>query len=411
MKPLIVSAHDLHGGAGRAAFRLHRALRGIGVKSEMLVQHKLSEDPYVRGHSGETGKWIGGIRVRVDRIPLYAYPNRSRLWFSPSWLPGREIIRSINSSDADVVHLHWIGAGMMRIEHLAEIEKPIVWTLHDMWPLTGGCHYDNRCGRFDAGCGECPQLGSNRKQDLSSWVFDRKQSALSALQVHLVPSSTWMAGLVERSPFMKGRPVTVLPNPVNCDLYAPQDQAQSRKSLNLPQDAKLVLFGAVDPGDPIKGFGLLREALKGMNHSADIEAVIFGGGDSDHLELPLRARFVGAIQDETRLRDLYSAADVCVVPSIQDNLPLVATEALACGTPVVGFRTSGLPDIVNHQVTGYLADPFDSMSLAAGIDWVLKQPRAEMRDAARRRALSRYESRSVARRYQAVYSQVLDQGG
>lgn len=409
MKVLIVSAHDLHGGAGRAAFRLHQALTGIGVDSSMLVQQRLSEDPKVSGHSGLSGRVVSGVRSRVDRLPLLRYPERSQLWFSPSWLPGSGILDKINNSDADIVHLHWITGGMIRIEDVRRIEKPVVWTLHDMWPMTGGCHYDNGCGRFQESCGACPQLGSESHRDLSSWIFDRKTRSFRGRQVHLVALSRWMADQLASSPILADRPVSVLPNPLNCDVFTERDRLESRMGFGLSPEEKVILFGAVHPHNPIKGFDLFRTALDRLRSLEDVSVVVFGSVDEvDTTELPLPARFVGAIEDDRQLSALYSAADVSVVPSIQDNLPLVATESLACGTPVVAFDATGLTDIVDHMESGYLARPLDATDLAAGIGWVLKEAHTNpFRDIARRRAVEKYEASAVARSYKSLYIQVL----
>jgi glycosyltransferase involved in cell wall biosynthesis len=410
MKILIVSAHDLHGGAGRAAFRLHQSLRMIGVDSLMLVQHRLGSDQNVAGASGFRGRVVNAIRVRLDRLPLLMYPSHSELWFSPAWLPGRTVVDKINGSDADIVHLHWVTGGMMRVEHIAEIEKPLVWTLHDMWPMTGGCHYDDGCGRFKRSCGVCPQLGSKSSKDLSSWVFQRKRLSLKGRnQLHLVASSKWMADLISSSPILRNRDVSILPNPVDCDVFRPTDRLRARKRFKIATDEKVVLFGAVNPSDPIKGFDLLREALDRLSSPGNVSVAVFGRmDDSVAKELPVPTRFVGSISDERKLSELYSAADVFVVPSIQDNLPLVATESLACGTPVVAFGATGLPDIVDHGETGYLARPYEPDDLANGISWVLShESREEMRWHARKSALSRFESTSVAEKYRGLYTELL----
>lgn len=408
MKVLIVSAHDLHGGASRAAYRLHSALRRIQVDSTMLVQQRTSDDPDVIGHSGSAGRVIGGLRTRLDRLPLLRYSNRSDLWFSPSWVPGRRIVRRINLSEADVVHLHWIAGGMMRVEDLEQIDKPLVWTLHDMWPMTGGCHYDAGCGRFVDSCGACPQLGDGSPGDLSAWVFQRKMQSFSKVtQLHLVASSNWMSELLRASPIMSGRPVTVLPNPVDIDTFRPVDRHTAREALNLSMDAKLVLFGAVRPDNPIKGYDLLRQALKGFTDGGNYQALVFGASHPVSNDLPIECRYVGPVSEDSKLRDLYSAADVFVVPSIQDNLPLVATESLSCGTPVVAFNATGLPDIVDHRRTGYLATPFEPAALAKGIRWAVAQPVDEIRQKCRETAVRRYESASVARSYADLYSEVL----
>lgn len=411
VKVLHVAASDSQGGAHRAAYRLHRALLSVGVESSMIVGQRYQEDPNVRGPLTPGSKLMSLASGRIDRLPVSLYRNRAPLAFSPGWFATGRISDSIQASDADLVHLHWIADGAMRIAELGRIRPPIVWTLHDMWPFTGGCHYALDCTKFASRCGACPQLGSARTLDLSRIGHLRKSKVYKEItDVHLVVLSRWLAEQVSRSSLMGALPRTILPNPIDCAVFRPVDQSQARQLLGLPIDRPLVMFGGVSAVDnPVKGFSKLISALHNVV-APTVELIVIGSASEDALRsLPRPYHRLGHLSDDLMLALAYSAADLVVVPSDQDNLPQVAVEALACGTPVVGFDGTGLADIVSHLEWGYLAHQGDAHDLANGINWVLAHSdRPALQRAARDSALRRYESGRVATQYSVLYQAVLE---
>lgn len=411
MKILMVNALDITGGAARAAYRLHRALLAENVDSQMLVQSKASDDYTVIGPATKIQKGLGKLRPTLDTLPVYPYKQRSKTLFSPAWVPFSGVVDRINALQPDVVHLHWMAGGMMRIEEITRIKAPIVWSLHDMWPFTGGCHYDENCGAFRQRCGDCKVLQSAQSKDLSHRVYQRKQTAFQKKQdITLVGLSRWLATEAAASSLFKADQVVTLPNPIDTRVFAPFDQAAARRLLNLPQDKKLILFGAMGAtSDPRKGYTQLCQALYQLQ-TKDAELVVFGASQPKKGDdFSQKAHYLGRLHDDVTLRVLYSAADVMVVPSIQEAFGQTASEAMACGTPVVAFGATGLLDIVDHKDNGYLASPFSVKDLAEGIDWILRhEDYGSLSSSARNKIFSSFSYEVVAKKYIYLYESILE---
>lgn len=406
MRVLIVNTSDVEGGAARAAYRLHQALLVAGVDSKMLVLSKSSDDVTVMELQTKVQKALGKMRMTLDSLPVRRYEERTNTLFSPSWLPFSGLVDKINEINPDLVHLHWIAGGMMRIEDLAKIKPPIVWSLHDMWAFTGGCHYDDECGKFKKTCGACPVLGSNKPKDLSAKVWQRKQVSFSKnSKLTIIGLSRWLANQALESTLFKQTLVVNLPNPIDTTCFAPFDKQQARKLFNLPMDKKLVLFGAMGAtSDPRKGFKELAKALEKLD-TDNTELVVFGSRQPETQQgFKHKAHYLGSLHDDVSLRLLYSAADVMVVPSLQENLSNAIMESLACGTPVVGFAIGGNSDLIEHQKTGYLAKPFDVTDLASGIYWLFNAPNYnDICQNARNKVLCEFDSGVVANKYISLY--------
>lgn len=412
MRVLIVSYSDLAGGAARGAYRLHECLLTAGIDSRMLVQRKVSDDERVE----ECGGWLSRrvpslvrrVRTRLETLPLRWYRDRPpSTVFTPAWVPSRLATR-INAMRPDVVHFHWVGWGMLRLEDLPRIRAPIVWTLHDMWAFTGGCHYDQECGRYTVACGACPMLGSRREHDLSRRTWRRKHGAYTRIpSLTVVGLSRWLADCAARSSLFAGRTVVNLPNPLDTGFFRPADRMVARRKHGLPLDKKLILFGATDStGDPRKGFDKLVAAL-GRLDPAEADLVVFGGRHGlEHL--PFRTHVLVDFIPDDELVELYSAADVMVVPSLQENLAATIMEPLACGTPVVAFGIGGNVDMIDDGSNGYIAKPFDVHDLAACIARVLHHPDPDsLRRAARSKVERAYAYRVMGDAYRGLYASLV----
>ncbi|MDZ7760077.1 MAG: glycosyltransferase family 4 protein [Desulfovermiculus sp.] len=406
MKILFVNTSDINGGAARASYRLHRALLNADIDSRMLVQTKASDDPTVIGPETKIGKGLGRVRPTLDQLPLQRYPQWRKKPFHPAWLPFSGVLRKISEVDPDIVHLHWIAGGFVRIEQLAKIGKPMVWSLHDMWAFTGGCHYDDGCGKYASACGKCPVLKSAKEKDLSSRIFARKQKQYSKIsQLTVNGLSSWLAECAKQSHLFRNRVVVNLPNPIDIERFKPVAKQQAKDILGLPHDKKHILFGAMNAtGDERKGFLELSKALSCLS-ADDIELAVFGSSEPQSPpQFPFPVRYLGRLHDDISLRILYSAADVMVVPSKQEAFGQTATEAMACGTPVVAFAATGLLDILDHQENGYLARPFESKDLAHGIKFCLNRSESlKMSENARNKVLELLDSKTVAKRYIELY--------
>ncbi len=409
MKILIVNSSDLNGGAARASYRLHRSLLDSGMDSQMLVQDKLSDDHTVIGPSTKIQKGLAKVRPALDNLPLSLYTNRQRIPFSTSWLGFSGIINKINKINPDIVHLHWICGGMMTIEDIARIKCPVVWSLHDMWAFTAGSHYAV-CEGYKEKEGNCMSLRSKQKFNLSSRIFRRKHKTYSKKNdITIVGLSKWINECSKSSYLLKNKHHVNIPNPINTNIFKKFDKASARDLWNLPKDKKLVLFGAMSAtSDPRKGFNELKEALKLLSFP-EVELIVFGSSKpKDSPDLGFPTHYLGKLSDDVSLSSLYSAADVTVIPSLQENLANCIVESLACGTPVVGFAIDGNGDMIEHKKNGFLAKPFKSQDLALGIEWILNaQNYDELSSNARSKILKEFDSTIVAERYIDLYKEIL----
>ncbi|MGF1603311.1 MAG: glycosyltransferase family 4 protein [Thermosynechococcaceae cyanobacterium] len=412
MKALIINTSDAKGGAARAAYRLHQGLQVIGVDSNMLVQVKDSDNPAVLGESAASGLSQAkvGLRLTLDQLPLKRYRGYQKTTFSPQWLPDR-ITAQVRQINPDVINLHWANAGFMQIETLAKLNKPIVWTLHDMWAFTGGCHYSQDCDRYTSICATCPQLGSKKEHDLSRSIWKRKAKTFKNLNLTIVTPSAWLGECTKSSSLLKNFRIECIPNGLDANLYRPIDKHFARESLRLPPDKSLILFGALKAtSDKRKGFHLLQAAVQELSDSAigdSTELVIFGSSEpKDPPLFGFKTRYLGNFSDDLSLALIYSAADVFVLPSIQENLANTIMEALACGTPCVAFNIGGMPDMIEHQKNGYLAKPFDVHDLAKGIAYVLETFSINGSPHCRNKVEKEFTQEVQARHYLSLFEQV-----
>lgn len=410
MKVVIVNTFDIHGGAARAAYRLHKALISQGIDSQMLVMHKNSDDYSVVRWYNKLEKAIIKFQLKFHKLPLKFYKNRVKMIFSPAWLPYSSIARRINKINPDIVHLHWIAGGMMRIEDIAKIKAPVVWSLHDNWAFTGGCHIKWDCEKYKEVCGACPMLGSRKENDLSTSVFKRKQKTFSKKNMTIVGLSKWIHECAKSSALLKNHRHINLPNPINTNLFKPFDKKVSREIWNLPKDKKLILFGGLGAtGDPNKGFHQLSKALNMLDKKLDIELVVFGSSQPQNPpEFGFKTHYLGNLHDDISLVTLYNAGDLTVVPSLQENLCNTIMESLACATPVVAFDVGGNSDMIDHKQNGYLAKPFESEDLTKGMEWVLTTADYEVLcQNARQKVIKEFDSVFVAKKYIELYELLL----
>jgi glycosyltransferase involved in cell wall biosynthesis len=413
MKVLHLCTSDASGGAARAANRLHLGLQTIGIASSMLVGHKITQDPTVTVlDHGMVGASLR-LTQKLDRAPRHLYPRRQFTVWSLNWLPNL-LRRQIARLAPDIINLHWVGHGFLPILDLRGIHTPLVWTMHDMWTFTGGCHYDDGCGRYTSRCGACPQLGSTRTHDLSRLLWQLRRWAVARRPITYVCPSHWLATCARASALLQQARIEEIPYGLDTMLFQPMSRLAARQALNLPSDRRIILFGAMDATkDTRKGYQFLLPALQQLPQHTQQPwlGVTFGGAATNPPDQAIPMQHLGLVTDDHRMRQVYAAADVFVAPSVQDNLPNTILEALSCGTPCVAFAIGGMPDMIEHQANGYLALPFDVSSLAAGIAWTVTDETrmAQLSAAARHTVESRYTLTRQAQRYHALYQDILSQ--
>lgn len=407
MKVLILSSFDLNGGAAVVAYRHHRGMKRIGIDSKLLVQEKRSVEKEVIGPNSKKAKLYAQINPHLDKIPLSIYKNKEDSIFSTSLLSLTNITRAIKEIDPDVIHLHWINGGFVTLSQLSKIKKPIVWSLLDMWPFTGGCHYDNDCLKYTTGCGMCPQLNSN-KRDISGYIIQKKIRCYKNIEkLIIVGHSKWITESARQSVVFKGREIVNIPSSIDTEEFNMLNKLEARRVLGVPEQKKIILYGAMSStSDKRKGHHELQRAM-GLLKTPNVYSIIFGNtldvGTNDS-----NSKILGPLYDTTSLKLLYNAADVTIVPSLQENFSNVILESLSCGTPVVAFNIGGNSDMIMHKNNGYLAEPTNITDLAAGIDWVLQYAnQEELRINSNMKVKQNYELCKISNRYLELYESII----
>lgn len=411
MKILHCNTYDSGGGAAIAARRIHASLLGEGVDSRLGVLRCTENAQGVFSLSGAGRRGVQPLAIRMEHLPLRLC---GRDFHAPLFSLGTVPIpahRRINAEPADIVHAHWITDSLIPVSALGRLTKPLVWTLHDTWAFTAGCHILQGCTQYQRACEDCPQVPRRARW----WVrraFRARQRAYAKIQPYIVTPSKTMQCAVAQSALLAEAQQRCIPHCIDSARFFPLEKARARHVLNAAQDKKIVAFGAVNAlSDPNKGFDLLEQALAVLPHllKTPVRLLVFGASRAGDALSAFPATYLGRLHDDISLRLAYSAADVFVCPSREESFSLTTLESLACGTPVAAFSVGGIPDMVEHGVNGCLAAPHDPEELARGIAYILEddERRARMGEAARKVVEERYAAPVVARQYRALYEEVL----
>lgn len=411
MKVLHLVAGELSGGAALGAYWLHCAQREIGINSTIITsgQDSLGNDSIVALGASNVSRLKFKLINRVENLPTHLYRNREQRIFNTGFT-GIDFTKLAEYREADIIHLHWIN-GLVAMRTLRKVKKPIVWTMRDMWPITGGCHYTpaSGCDRYKVGCGECPQLHSNRSNDLTRLVIANKQASLPK-QLRLVGISHWLSECALKSRLFANYPVKTISNNIDTKIFLPINKHAAKQKLALPLKKKIILVGAQRVTDFYKGFGLFVDAMKCLKRK-DIHVLTFGREASDAIQsMNLSATHLGFLTNANSMRIAYSAADLFVAPSLMDAFGKTLAESLSCKTPVVCFNATGPKDIVAHMQTGYKAQPYEAEDLAEGIEWILNLPcdqYVQLCHQSRERAVKYFDSRVIAKKYKDLYQDML----
>lgn len=417
MRVLIVNTSEKTGGAAVAARRLMEALNNNGVKAKMLVRDKETQQITVAELPGKLRqRW----NFLWERWCLFFHLGFSRrhLFELDQANTGQDITQLPEFREADVIHLSWINQGMLSLKGIRNIlrsGKAVVWTMHDLWPAAAICHYARGCMAFKTECRRCqllPRGGAAR--DLANRVWHKKQAIYHNSGLHFVACSRWLEDQARQSGLLHNLFVTNIPNPIDTHVFCPKDKAAARHALGLPAEGRLMLFVSQRVTDERKGIAYFIEALNLlMERCPDMKndtSVVILGGHAEEVapSLPIKAYPLGYVNDDRQIAEVYNAADVFVLPSLEDNLPNTIMEALACGVPCVGFKVGGIPEMIDHRQNGYVAQPKNAADLAEGIRWVLCEANGDnLRAAALHKVASRYSQRIVALQYIEVYNQAL----
>ncbi|MBQ3634643.1 MAG: glycosyltransferase [Bacteroidales bacterium] len=420
MKVVHINKTEGGGGAAVAARRLHEGLLKAGIESSMLVEKgSRNKGRHIDSLSGGLFSNVAAFcRFVSERLYLLPKERSSRMRYNFSVANvGVDISTHPLVREADIIHLHWINQGFLSLGSLSKLfalGKPIFWTLHDMWSFTGGCHYAGTCLEYTEHCGFCPFLRTPEKADLSYKGFLQKREVYGDVDLTAVACSNWLGSCATSSALLRKKKCITIPNPIDTKVFRPMDKNEARKELGLPTDKKLLLFGAASVSDTRKGYRFLLEALRIISDSfpmiaKQIELVVFGRvkGQLNEDNHNFKTHHLDFISSTETLVKLYNAADVFVLPSLQDNLPNTVVESMSCGTPVVGFRTGGAPEMVVHEKTGYLAEVKNALSLAGGICSLLMSHTASHQQEISEHAASLYSEEVVIPQFVKAYEEAL----
>ena len=409
MRVLIVNTSERTGGAAVAANRLMKALNNHGVKAKMLVRDKESDSLTVVGlPKSPLLHW----HFLWERLVIFVRSRFSRRHLFEIDLAntGSDITGLPEFKEADVIHLHWINQGMLSLTGIQKIlksGKPVVWTMHDIWPATAICHLTLGCRSFTSACKSCRLLPGDCK--LAQRVWRKKQRLLEDGNIYFVACSHWLEQEAKSSALLKGHKMTSIPNPIDTHIYNRCNKQEARQRLGLPVDKKLILFVSQRVTNRNKGMTYLIEACRLLEETPQLGVVILGGHAEEVADqLPFETFPLGYVSDEHRIVDIYNAADVFVLPSLSENLPNTIMEAMACGVPCVGFKVGGIPEEIDHKQNGYVADFRSAEDLARGIRWILTEADYEsLSQHAVQKVVQNYSQQSVALKYLDIYQQAM----
>ena len=416
MRVLIVNTSERIGGAAIAASRLVEALKNNGIKAKMLVREKQTDRLSVI----ELKKnWWRMWQFIWERILIWKENQfkKHNLFAVDIANTGTDITAIPEFQAADIIHLHWINQGMLSLNDIQKIlqsGKPVVWTMHDMWPCTGICHHARECDKYHQECHHCPYIyKGGGKKDLSNQVFKKKKEIYQLAPVTFVTCSRWLKERASQSALLNGHTIVDIPNPINTGLFKPQNALVARSRMGLPTDKKVILFGSVNITDKRKGIDYFIESCKLLAEmhpelKEELGVVVYGK-NSEQLKplIPFQVFPLDFISNEKDLVNIYNAVDLYVTPSLEENLPTTIMEAMACGVPCVGFNVGGIPEMIDHLHNGYVAEYKSAEDLANGVIWTLNESEYRtLSEEACRKAASNYSESTIAKKYIDIYNKI-----
>lgn len=419
MKVVLVNTTDSGGGAAIACKRLMEALTLEGVDVRMLVMNKKSRLVQVQPfRSTQAQRKLSFFRFIYERLSFLFHEKDKTVRFAFSLANiGVDISNHSWIKEADIVHIHWINGGFLSLKNMNQIltkKKNVLWTLHDMWLFTGGCHYAGACKNFKKMCGNCPMLKKPSDNDLSNRIWNKKWDIFSRNNLNIVTCSRWLSAEASSSQLLKNANISSIPNPISLTQFKPEDKKFIRKKWNITNEPFLLLFGAANVQDKRKGFSYLIDALRlliemGVEKN-QLNIVVFGKAKNfDASILPYPVHHLGVIKSTEKMTDIYAMADLFVLPSIEDNLPNTVMESMACATPVIGFNIGGIPEMVDSYENGIIVDEISAESLAKGILFCIQNPELpEWGFKARQKVEQEYNNQKIAQKYVQTYTEIID---
>jgi glycosyltransferase involved in cell wall biosynthesis len=406
LKVLHVNYYDVKGGAAKAASRLHHGMLNAGIDSQMLVIGKKSADDTV---IMAWGHWLQAALYFKQHLELILLKMQKTANIMPHSLNlfASGLDKQINALKPDIVNIHWIAGAMLSFRELANINAPIVWTLHDSWAYTGTEHYHlNGCVRFRDGYTADNRMPGDSGLDIDRWIWRQKRLAWQNLQLAAVGPSQWITDEAKASVLLKAKNVVNIHNGLDLETFKPADRTAARRRLGLPPERKIVMFGAFSLNDSNKGGSELFKIIDLLKktYQEPFELLLMGNKSTEYAFDGINVNCTGYLEKDEDIAAVYAAADVFILPSKLDNLPNMLVEAIACGVPCVAFNTGGIPDIITHKFNGWLAEAFNCEDFACGIKWALAgENHPDLACNARNQALNKFEITGAVKNYLRLY--------
>lgn len=413
MKVVLVNTYERKGGAAIAAGRLFDALKDENVDVNFLVQNGNNNKVDVIANSFVSEK-LSLYRFSRERFKVFRnIKSKQNLYGFDTASFGLDIRKNILVQEADVLHLHWINFGFLslkNLEQLSELNKPIIWTLHDMWVLTGGCFYSNGCEAYKDQCKDCPFL--KEKSSQAEKIFNFKKEIFKKSNFHLAAISSWTKNIIEDSYLFKNKKVIELSNPINSKIFSPVNKIKAKEILGLDENKIHIGFVAFNVNDKRKGAIYLKNSLnllfkENPELKEKVELIAIGSSKDKEFFDNLPVVFTGYISEVKKMVAFYNACDFMLLPSLEDNLPLVIQEAMACQTPIIAFDTGGISDLVKHNKSGYLAKYKDTEDFANGMYNFITKPTDQIGKNARKFIVDNYSNEVIANKAIEIYKSFL----
>jgi glycosyltransferase involved in cell wall biosynthesis len=405
MKILHMVGGSLTGGAAIGARILHDNLLTQGIKSKILTNSNIdNKDNNIATIKINIFKRIILYLIMfINQLPKKMYPRKRNHPFSVELLTC-DISKHPLVIWADIIHLHWV-SGFMDVAVINKIKKPIVWTLRDMNPMTGGCHHSLNCMKYKSICGSCPQLSSTTNYDLSRYCIGKKVKLKKSILI--IGISRWITKCAKDSTVFKNTNISYIPNAISTSFHR-IEKLEARRILNINTTKKILLFGAYNVDGAFKGYTYYKQALTHLDPSKYY--LLFFGARGPKVVLPDRYEYkeFGYLNDSQKLNYIYNASDVFVCSSVAESFGKTVAEAMRCGVPAVSFKGHGVDDIIDHKTNGYLAKYCDCWDLKNGIEWVVGSINyATLSINAENKIKSAFTAECVTSKYIELYNNIL----
>ncbi|MFS4461099.1 glycosyltransferase [Bdellovibrio sp. HCB2-146] len=412
MKILLINAYLNQGGASKSTYRLFGKLKERpDTTVKLFVTKSNIVERNIVAPSGKFASLLGNIRSAVSSL-VYRLLYKPTGMFSVPWMANRDLKNVLTEFAPDVIHVNWLDSATLSLNDLEKSKIPVIWTMHDSWLMTGGCHVPDKCDRHAFQCGQCPTLKSKNNFDLSRLFWKQKASFFKRMQsvTTITAPSKWLYQQAKQSPLLPNQAIYHVPNGIDHTIFKPFETHIARRLLNIPENKSVITIAGVSmSSDKNKGLDLIEESLKILTPESrkNILILIIGSDQKERTSTfcGFSAMHIGMLHDDVSIALYLSASDVFCIPSRSENFPNALLEALSCGIPSVGFSVGGIPDIIQHKQNGYLAKPYSPGEFAAGIEYCLGLNKSKDDIA---QTVSQFSIEAAVTKYQDLYLDLIN---